>query len=263
MVLLCIFERPSFLFLLPLLAVFFTVFIVWERRWDLIKCVVISFGVCLLVVFAYCKHNEALTGHFMLSNIAYYNQISIMLDNDMWMNSKYPEISFEAQQRVKHNEQNENGLASAEELCARFGYKEMSEYLKDCRKIYRKRYVKTILSHSALEEPVIDLYMSDKIVGRNRQFIFEIIRTSFLPFSYATMLIFIVIELIYGFAIWIREKRLVYMSFGIPGCLLGIYVTSVISLFGAKLQRYAIHMLPLLVLLIAMEIDHLLKQLEK
>lgn len=251
-----VFTKPSFLFLLPILALFFFVYIAWERKYDLIKWVGRLCFVCLIVLFAYCRHNESLTGHFMLSSVTYHNQVGIMFANDMYRNPDYPEITAVAEEMIANCEASDY-LASAKELCNKFGYSEVAEYLKSCRRLYAKQYFRQILSHTTLEEGIIELYMPSRIAGKNVQVLFEIIRTLLMPFNFGALLVLMLIELIYGFAVWIRQKTLPYMSFGTVGCLLGTYVISIVSLYDASLQRYVVHIIPLAVLLVAMQIDHL------
>lgn len=254
MAMMCIFTKPSFLFLLPILALFFFVYIVWERKYDLIKWTVGSILVCLIILFAYCRHNESLTGHFMLSSVTYHNQIGIMFANDMYQNPDYPEITAAAEELIA-NRKSSDYLASAEELCDEFGHTEVAEYLKSCRRLYAKQYFRQILSHTTLEEGIIELYMPSRIAGKNVQILFEIIRTLLMPFNFGALLVLMMIELVYSFAVWIRKKTLLYMSFGIVGCLLGTYVISIVSLYAASLQRYVVHIIPLVVLLVAMQIE--------
>lgn len=134
----CILTRPSFLFLLPLLLLFYFIYGLKERKKKVLKWGIGSIFVGILLLLIYCGNNERLTGHFMLCDVSYHNQCSIMLMGNMYENSNYPRITEEAINCVRNRE---TPLKNAEYLCRKYGYKYIAEYLRDCRKMYAKEYL--------------------------------------------------------------------------------------------------------------------------
>lgn len=63
-----ILERPSFLFLLPALGVFFLVCGLYKKNKTVLRFGLGGVAVCTLLILAYCKRNESLSGHYRGSN---------------------------------------------------------------------------------------------------------------------------------------------------------------------------------------------------
>ena len=249
-----ILERPSFLFLLPALGVFFLVYGFYKKNKTVLKFGLGGVSICLLIILAYCKRNERLSGHFMLCSVSYHNQGAILLKGNMYVNPAYPDITAASVQKAQHPK---FSLYDAIDLCEEFGYAEMARYQKSCRKLYFRQYIYYLLDTNVLDwfdKPIIDQRtVSDTYLNRG----FETLRLLVLPYNYTLLLIVCAAEFIYGVWVFVRCRQLEFLSFGVPGCIWSILLTSIISLEDNALPRLAICVIPLAVMLSAMVLDQL------
>lgn len=193
----------------------------------------------------------------MLCNISFYNQMAIMLSGNMYRNDAWPEITAAAEHTYDDGKAT---LAEACDICNQFGFPVIADYLNDCRKQYAKQYLQ-YCADTAWEwadAPILNIHMECE-VGVLSGKIFEILRVLMLPLNFGALIILALYEIGYGVFLFFHKKLLAYMSFGIPGCILAIYITSVISLHSATLQRYMVHAIPLAMMLCAIITQRILK----
>ena len=250
--------RPSSIFTLPCLAIFFGCFYIADDRKLALKGF-LSLLFVTFVVLAYCKHNESLMGKFCLSDVSYNNALSSLIEGDMYDNSDYPEIT----EFIKTELSNEdtNYLTKAKNTLYHFGYDIGSEYIKDCKRLYRGKYLNYVKNHAVrfMNKPIV-IDMSQK--GERRHEIYEALRVFLLPWNYASMLLMTIIYLCYIICRSIKEKRFYYVDFGIVACILCIYIISLAALRTA-FQRNAICLIPCTVFLEALSIRRLFEEWNK
>lgn len=249
-----ILERPSFLFLLPVLGIFFLILGLYTQNKGILRWGLGGVAVCTLLILGYCGRNERLTGQFMLCCVTYHNQGANLLKGNMFVNEQYPDITEESIKRAQHPQ---SSLADATDLCRMFGYDKIADYQKSCRKLYFKEYVYYLLETNVLDwldKPIIEERMTEDICLR---IMLETVRLLAIPYNFALLMIVCFAEFAYGVCSFIRRKRLDFLSFGIPGCIWAILITSMISLEDDALPRLAICIIPLAVMLTAMVLDQL------
>ena len=137
-----IWTRPSFIFIIPVLLLFFVIYGLYEKDRQGLILGISSIAVCGILLFAYCKNNERLAGTFMLSSVSYHNQLAIMLKGNLYVNDDYPDITQGAVERAQHPQYS---LKDATDMCDLFGYARIAEYLQSCRRLYSKEYALYIM----------------------------------------------------------------------------------------------------------------------
>lgn len=249
-----ILERPSFLFLLPALGVFFLVYGLYKKNKMVLRFGLGGVAVCTLLILAYCKRNESLSGQFMLCSVSYHNQGANLLKGNMYVNAEYPDITAAAVQKAQHPKYS---LPDSGDLCREFGYDTIARYQKSCRKLYLKQYVYYLLDTNVLDwldKPIIEERMiADTYLNK----ILETVRLLVIPYDFALLIIVSVMEFAYGAWVFVRHRKLNFLSFGIPGCIWSVLITSMISLEDDALPRLVICVIPLALMLTAMVLDQL------
>lgn len=247
-----ILERPSFLFLLPVIGIFFFVMGFYIQNKEILCWGLGSVVICTLLILGYCRHNEQLTGQFMLCCVTYHNQGANLLKGNMFVNEQYPDITKES---ITRAQQPQSSLADAIDLCRMFGYNRIADYQKSCRKLYFKEYVYYLLETNVLDwldKPIVEERMIEDICLKG---ILETVRLLAIPYNFAMLIMVSLAEFAYGVFLFIRDKRLEFLSFGIPGCIWAILITSMISLEDDALPRLTICIIPLAVILTAMVLE--------
>lgn len=243
-----ILTRPSFLFMIPILLIFFVIFGLIEKN-GFLKCGLGCMVICILVLGVCCKQTERIRGYFTLCTVIYHNELSVLLGDGMYNNAEYPEISEAAQEKLESGKEK---LRVAIELCNEFGYKEIAAYSKSCRKIYRGQYIRRIerLIHYFWDKPIVCIPVSGAEAAD-----FEIIRMLVIPYNLGMLLLLVIAELSYALYQLIFKHQLCYLSFGVPGCILAILLTTFFSLENLSMERFIVHAVPLTLLLVAMMCD--------
>lgn len=232
--------RPSFIFLFPCLAIFFVCFYIADNR-KLAFTGFLSLLFCTFVILAYCKHNELLIGKFCLSDVSYNNDLSSIIEGGMYDNPDYLEITEFI--RTELDNDDTNCLRKAKNTLNYFGYDIGSEYIKDTKKLHYKQYINYIKNNAltTLNQSIVELASQ---ISTRRQSIYEMLRITLLPWSFSALLLLTIIYLGYVIYKSIKEKKFYYVDFGIVACILCIYILSLITLYGAALQRIAICIIP-------------------
>ena len=236
--------RPSFIFLFPCLAIFFVCFYIADNR-KLAFTGFISLLFAIFVILVYCKHNELLIGKFCLSDVSYNNDLASIIEGEMYNNPDYLEITEFIKTELDNDDT--NCLRKAKNTLNYFGYDIGAEYIKDTKKLHREQYINYVKNNAlnTLNQPVVKLHsqLASEISTR-RQFIYEMLGITLLPWSFSVLLLLSIIYLCYVIYRSIKEKIFYYVDFGIVACILCIYILSLITLYGAALQRIAIHIIP-------------------
>lgn len=166
----------------------------------------------------------------------------------------YPDITAAAIQKAQHPKYS---LPDSSDLCKEFGYDTIARYQKSCRKLYWKQYVYYLFDTNVLDwldKPIIEeRVIADAYLNK----MLETVRLLVIPYDFALLIIVSVMEFAYGVWVFIRHRKLNFLSFGIPGCILSVLITSMISLEDDALPRLAICAIPLAVMLTAMVLDQL------
>lgn len=232
--------RPSFIFSLPCLAIFFVCFYIADDK-KLSRQGMLSLLIVIGMVLVYCKHNESLIGKFCLSDVSYHNDLSCLIVGDMYDNPNYPQIVTFIREELDNEDT--NCLGKARNTLAHFGYDIGSEYIKDCKRLYSKEWLHHIKDNALffINMPIVE-YVSE--IGPRSQYVYEALRVILFPWSFASLIFWTVLYLGYIIYHSISEKRFYYVDFGIVACILSIYILSLVTLYGATLQRIAVCLIP-------------------
>lgn len=232
--------RPSFIFSLPCLAIFFVCFYIADDK-KMARMGLLALLIVTCVILAYCKHNESLLGKFCLSDVSYNNDLSCLIEGGMYENSDYPEIT--AFIRAELDNEDTTCLQKAKNTLKHFGHDIGSEYIKDTKKLFLKEYVNHIKENASktANKPIVSCVSE---IGPRRQFVYEALRVILFPWSYTSLIL--ETALYFGYIIYqsIREKRFYYVDFGVVACVLSIYILSLVTLYRASLQRIAVCLIP-------------------
>lgn len=247
--------KPAMLFLAAVIPVFLLV--LWLNKFHKKELYVgiFTYILCLAALVGYCNYNKQLTGYAMLCTIPSYNEIGILAQSDMYDNAKYPEISAFIHERV---DTDKTAVRIGIETCDEFGFSYVAEYLQDTRRLYMKEHIKRLVRDigRTVFQPIVHIGSRLKITDSAYDF-FHTVQKMVFPINYCILLVMMIAELLYGIVVSIKLRQMQYMSFGISGCVLAIYLTSMIALLDADVRRYMVHMIPLAVMLEAMMLNHL------
>lgn len=247
--------KPAMLFLIAVVPVF--LFVLWLNKFHKkeLYAGIFSYLFCMVLLMGYCNYNKQLTGYAMLCTIPSYNEVGILVQSDMYENENYPEVSAFIRERA---DTDKTAVRIGVETCDEFGFSYVAEYLQDTRKLYIKDHIKRLLRDigKTAFQPIVHIGSRLNITDDTYDF-FHMVQKIVLPINYCILLLMMLAELLYGIAASIKLKQMQYMSFGISGCVLAIYLTSMIALLDADVRRYMVHMIPLAMMLEAMLVNHL------
>lgn len=237
--------RPSFIFLLPCLAIFFVCFYIADDR-KLAGTGLLALLLVTCVIVAYCQHNKLLIGKFCLSDVSYHNELASLIAGDMYDNPEYPEITEFI--RTELADKDTNCLFKAFHTFDYFGYDIGAEYIKDTRQLHWKEYWNYIKNNAirTAERPLVECVSE---IGPRVQYLYEALRLILFPWSFVSLIFWTISY--WGYIIYrsINEKRFYYVDFGIVACILSIYILSLVTLYEAALQRIAVCQIPCAVFL--------------
>lgn len=240
--------RPSFVILFPILAVFFLLKLFTdkdERIYTFFGIAGMALSACLLLL--YCRHNQHLTGQFMLSNISYHNEISIVIDNGIYENDRYPEIVQKINARMEAGETSALGIAAAI-----FGEQSQyaAKYIRDTISKNPMEYINAVLG--GWEEYRHKPIWCDPGIPEGKYFEekYEDISTLLMPFSFWFIALFCMIELLNGIVLWCRTKRVPWIEMGLCVLILSVMVLGFATLTFARPTRICVCIIPLSVALI-------------
>lgn len=243
--------RPSYVFILAVLGVFFVIYFFFTDKKRAVYGM-LSLLICTIIVLGYCGHNKKLIGVFCLSNVTYYNELTDLISGDMYQNLDYPEMTDLVQQVIDENDG--NNWSKAGIVCSMADNREVVEYIKSCRKLYAKEYLQLIYQY-ADEYKSQSILESYSVFGEDLSFGLRYLTMLTMPFNYISMLILTGIFFLFSVVESFFRKKPSYMEIGISGCILAIYFLSVIACHTAHLQRIAICILPCMIFMEAMILD--------
>lgn len=232
--------RPSFIFLLPCLAIFFVCFYIADDR-KLAGTGLLALLLVTCVILAYCQHNKLLIGKFCLSDVSYHNGLASLIAGDMYDNPEYPEITEFI--RTELADKDTNCLFKAFHTFDSFGYDIGAEYIKDTQQLHWKEYLNYI-KNNAIQTAVGPLVECVSEIGPRVQYVYEALKVILFPWSFVSLIFWTILYLGYIIYRSINEKRFYYVDFGIVACILSIYILSLVTLYEAALQRIAVCLIP-------------------
>lgn len=259
--------RPSGVFLFPILFVFYLIYACTAKKEKDRKMLhgMSSWILSVAGLLIYCSFNKMYMGQFMINPIAYHNQLGIMIQGDMYHNENYLDVEGLIREQLEEEEDTYESayLGVGKDICAEIGYQRAAEYLSDTRKENIFYYIKFIIKEKLIknwDENIIQLpgALPDSYI-KQYSVCFDILRLLILPYNYQILLLLMIGAVSYGIISFLKTKKVEFMWFGIPGCILCVFIISVISLISAEIQRIAVTIIPLAIILNAMIVDLLIE----
>lgn len=251
--------RPSFVVLYPILALFWGMRVLFEKE----KVRILLWGIgslalstaCLLI---YCYHNQTLTGRFMLSCVSYDNQLSILIENEIYENIEFPEITETIRTDLQGKD---NSLKIARNVFEQYGYDDGVVYLQKTIRQNFSQYMKCLYSKwTEHKRELISDKSWQKYTSGQRADLAGKIQILLMPFSFRLTLFLCLAALVMGIVTWIRTKRVPYARLGFPTLNIAIILLSFGTLTHASPQRICVHMTPLVLLMVTGMLGQLLDQ---
>lgn len=243
--------RPSYIFIFAVLGVFFIIYFIFTNKKNAIYGLV-SLLLCTLVILGYCEHNRKLIGVFCLSNVSYLNELTDLIAADIYENPDYPELTALVQKVI--DEYEGNNWSKAGTICTMANNKDVVEYIKSCKRMYRKEVLLYAYQYAMeyIRQPIVEYY---SVISEELSFVIRFVKMFVMPFSYIWMLGFATAFFIFSIVESLIKKAPSYMAIGISGCILAIYILSVATCHTAHLQRIAICIIPCMIVMNALILD--------
>lgn len=256
--------RPSFLILFPVLSVFFLLKLFTEKKerpytvWGIAGMLL---SICLLLL--YCGNNKRLTGQFMLCDVSYNNQISIIIENGLYENADYPEVA-----EIIHTYEPEgvDSLDMSDKIYEKYGYAYGVSYIKAVLREKSAPYISALYGKwkDYQSKP---LWKCEYDLGTYFRTEFESLAWLLMPFNFLCITLLSVFEIIAGFYFWYRTKKVPWIAWGTAALILSIVILGFATLTHAIPQRICVCVIPLVIMQIAIiaerGLDILCKENEK
>jgi 4-amino-4-deoxy-L-arabinose transferase-like glycosyltransferase len=250
-------ERPSFLFIIPVLTVFFILMFTCERKRVSNTPLYGMAGIVIsiVVLIGYSGYNYYKYDKFTISTAAQLGQGVNLIAYGIYENDKYPQITEFIQQKLAEDQPNiyEISVLTHEE----YGWRDYTSYVSDTRNLHLQKYVKSVIGRSISERnTVVSSYL--RLYGSESSTYTTIIqginRIYFI--TYGQVFMVAMATLIFGIVRWIRTKTIPWKLFGLSTFILCIMATGLIGYF-AIFDRYGIYVLPLIFMLSGIILDGL------
>jgi hypothetical protein len=252
--------RPSFLYLIPLMAVF------WILRFILIKierkiCVagLLSSLFCVFLIFGYSHLNYMQNGTNSLSAVRNLNQMDIIITNNMYKNGN----DFEITESIKNNCDNSSQLFHWKThaiLYKKYSHSRITEFINNCIKNQPKIYFqKTLLRFYELGNERIATRYAERKNGFISLFNF-ILKLDFIIFFAIYFLLSIDILLI--LILFFKTKKILWYKI-LLWSLISAQLAVIVIGSPTDYQRLFVIVLPCVIILFFSYIDILSYSVDK
>lgn len=252
--------RPSFIYLLAVIGVFFIarlIFCAKDRKKAV--CGLVSSALSVILLLSYCGLNYKNYGYFSISSVSTcVNKLYIVISRGMYVNKDYPEIT--AHIRTELEKEPENVISDViEPLPEFFAYKDIANYTNDCiekhshsYKIYTKEKIENVL-----DDDVACVYAKPAQENERFEEISMLLTRLTFPFTFESCLYIVAVALIIALIAFIFKKRICWHIIGL--CAI-IFSQIVVSVFGsmAEFSRLTITIIPATIMLCFYLVDLIL-----
>ncbi len=260
--------RPTFVYILPVLAVFFIsrfIFVSADRK----KCIagILSVALSGLMLLGYCGLNYKNYDYFKISSVSVtVNQLKIVMDNGWQENKDYSEISTYVSSQMKTIDSSLWIPNIVEKLPNVYSYKEIDNYVSDCISKHKEDFNdynrKKIISLS--NQPIATQYSAYKTMYKDSlfsEFSNWFVTFSF-PFTFLQCILTVILALFYAVVVLIRKRKICWQVVGLSAI---IFSHIFVSVYGsmAEFARLSAMAIPALVLLVFYFFDLFLSVIRK
>ena len=259
--------RPTFIYVLPILAVFFIARFIFESK-DRKKCIAGFLSVVFsgLLLLGYCGLNYKNYDYFNISSVSVtVNRLKIVMDNHWQKNKDYEEISNYINSQMKVTDPNYWIPNIIEKLPGVYSYQEIDDYVNDCISKHKKEFseynfekAKSIsnlpiaIQYSAYKTIYKDTAVSKRLDWFNS--------TSF-SITFIQSMLLVLFSLVFAFFVLIRRKKICWQVVGLSAI---IFSHIFVSVYGsmAEFARLSSMAIPAIVLLVFYFVDLFVSRLK-
>lgn len=242
-----IFTRPSFLILLPGLAVIFAAMWLSDRNLRASAFAGLTgTALALLCVTGYIGMNGYLSGKFTFSDVFNNNQLAMLIYNKLYHNPQYPEITDFIREELA--ESGKSGLQAAKNVVKKFGYAVASRYIYDTIWLHRRAFMRYTLKKftDQIDREIASL--SVPVTGWLPQMLVKSFSSALFFFSFGWVWFFTCLEALFLLLSSVLKRSQNLESWFFCYLLLGISVTSIAGGYSA-FERLSVCLMPLSVIL--------------
>ncbi len=260
--------RPTFVYILPVLAVFFIarfIFVSADRK----KCVVGILSVALsgLMLLGYCGLNYKNYGYFNISSVSVtVNELKIVMDNGWQENKDYAEISNYVSSQMKVTDSTLWIPNIVEKLPSVYSYSEIDDYVSDCIAKNKEKYNKYNLDKvkNLSNLPIATQYSAYKAMYKDTSLsdLLDWFVTFSFPFTFLQCMLLVLLSLVFAVAVLIKRKIICWQAVGLSAI---IFSHIFVSVYGsmAEFARLSAMVVPAVVLLVFYFVDLFLNSIRK
>lgn len=243
--------RPSHVFSMALIAVFFTCFLSVDKA-TAVKSL-LCWLICLVPILLHCLKVYSIIGVFTLSSVGPTNAMYIVIDSGIYENEDYPEIAQLVKEEIA--DESTNYWADAKAVCNTAGYPLAVEYIKDCKQKHLKQYLEYTARWSISQSKwtILHNYDSEGVSA-----VIQLFKGTFFPFNFLFMIIITILDLIYCLYKQFRDRQWYWFELGCCSCIIGIVGLSCYACHSAELQRIGICSIPCFIVLSAIIVNNCL-----
>ena len=264
-VVMSIYERPSFIYLIPLILIFLIIYGLWNHRKDVLRhSVYMVVPIIFVIVYCIICYNRFNIFEFTVVP-SLYNKGYNVTTNNYYDGTKYNDIE-ERVNYYKYN-YNNNHWDYVYPVFLKYG-KSYIDFLNSSEKINRKEYIYNIIDrfvdnfHETLVtcnisyHDNIDFDHNQYFIAENRLYREIVMNYFFFPFTYGFLIVFSLFSLGFDLYKWIVRRRVCWLKIGLSSI---IFSTIFISFFNSinDFERLTITVIPCTYLLIAQWISEI------
>lgn len=256
--------RPTFVYLLAVLGVFFVarfVFNCKERKKALAGILSVAMSVALF--FGYCGLNYKNYDYFKVSSVSNdVNNLYIVLAYSWYENEDYPEITEHLQTQLDFFGYETLITDIVEPLPEYFSYRQIDEYVTDCISKHKSEYNEYTKDKflSVLSEKITAHYIplsQDENATRFEKGA-KLFTVLSMPFTVYTCLFFVLFGILFSLLAMIKKKRICWQVLGLCAIIFSHIFVSVYGSMG-EFSRLFLMAVPAMLLLVFYIIDYAYK----
>lgn len=260
---LAIMERSGYIYLIPLLSVFYLLYLFYVSKETKKKviCSLVCMILPVIAVLSWCMLNYKTIGKFEISCVpVLYNDGYKITHNSFYEGTEYAEIENDITEYKM--DYGNNSWDYAGKLEEKYG-NEYTEFIKQATSVNRREIAIYSIGKiiEQFSQPIVvspisdptwkDFNQSQPAISPEGLICEKIINYAFCPFSYGFLGALIVINLIFFLWKWIKHGRVHWLGIGMTGI---IFSTVFLAIWNgyADYQRLTISIIPVVYLSLAM-----------
>jgi len=253
--------RPSFIFLLPLIIIFWVIRMMFYRKdWKMCLSGLAASFVCILLIWGYIQLNYMNNGFRGIALPSNINQLDNIINANMYEYGNDSEISETIKQNLSKSQRQYNDSVK-NILYMKYSLERISRFSNNCIKNQPSIFLKyTIVKTINLSQSKATTYYARVRGGLLSELVIAFSNIFSITFLFIYLLLFF--DVIYIIVMWVKLKQAPWFKIILESIIIGQLAIAIIGAQG-EYQRLSVSVLPYFIVLLFSYFDMLLYSTDK